>query len=419
MDRSIAPEFVIPDEFTIQQAEKVVLSNDVICHYVHAGDQELIKVELQFYAGNQVDAGTFSSLFVAKLLPEGTARRTSEEIAEAIAFHGAYLDISSGNEKLIVSVYSLNKHLAQVLDVVFDLISEPKFGEAEFQRVLSTETQRLAVSQEKTSFLASQEFKQKLFPEHYYGLSLTEEKINKLSTEQLSRFFDEHLKGQKFELFLSGCVDNKVLKLMDEKVSSMKFNNEHKAYQTIVHPHTPGFYKLAKEGSMQASVRYGFQTIEKTHEDFCKLSFVNELLGGYFGSRLMSNIREEKGFTYGVGSYLTQLKHSSFFQVLTDVKAEHALQTVEEIQREIKILQTVKVGEEEIERVRNYLFGSLASSLNTPFDLMDKYKSVHFFGLGYDYFDAYLSEMKEINSEDILQMANKYLSTDPVIVTCG
>lgn len=419
MDRSIAPEFIIPDEFIIQQAKKIVLSNDITCHYVHAGDQELIKVEFQFSGGNQSDQGTFNSLFTAKLLPEGTKKRSSEEISEAIAFHGAYLDISSGNEKLIVSVYTLNKHLDTVLDVILDLISNPTFGESEFDRVLSVQRQSLAVNKEKTSFLASQEFKKKLFPGHYYGSSLSEKHMGALSVETLKEYFVNNLEGQRFELFLSGHVPDSVLSLIDKKVTSLSFQEIKQKSVNSLLLHEPGSYKINKEESMQASVRFGFQTIQKTHKDFCKLSFVNELLGGYFGSRLMSNIREEKGFTYGIGSYLTQLKHAGFFQVLTDVKAEHATQTVEEIKKEIKILQTEKVGEEEIERVRNYLFGSLASSLNTPFDLMDKYKSILFFGLGYDYFESYLEEMKTISAEDILATANQYLSTDPVIVTCG
>jgi len=386
---------------------------------VNAGDQKLIKLEFHFLAGNQSDGGTFASLFTAKLFPEGTRNRSSEDIAESIAFHGAYLDISSGNEKLIVDVYVLVKHLDKILDVVLDVISNPIFGETEFARICDVQKQNLAVSNEKTSFLASQEFKKQLFPNHYYSLSLSQDDINSLTTDKLKQFYSSQLKGQKFELFLSGSVSDEVLKLVESRLSHLKFNNEIKQLTQELKSHLSGQYKLDKKDSLQASVRFGFQTIRKTHPDFCKLSFVNEILGGYFGSRLMSNIREEKGYTYGIGSYLTQLKHGSFFQILTDVKAEHSASTVEEIQKEIKTLQTEKVSVEEIDKVRNYLFGSLASSINTPFDLMDKYKSVHFFDLGYDYFKTYLEEMKSISSEDIIETANQYLSTDPVIVVCG
>ena len=133
----------------------------------------------------------------------------------------------------------------------------------------------------------------------------------------------------------------------------------------------------------------------------------------------MSNIREEKGFTYGIGSYITQLKHASFFQILTDVKAESASETVNEIKKEINRLKNELVSIEEIEKVRNYQFGSLASSINTPFDLMDKFKSIHFFDLGYDYFNQYLEGMKSMNPQGIKETAVEYLSTEPVIVVCG
>jgi predicted Zn-dependent peptidase len=139
---------------------------------------------------------------------------------------------------------------------------------------------------------------------------------------------------------------------------------------------------------------------------------MNTVLGGYFGSRLMANIREDKGYTYGIGSGSSSLNKGGAFFIATEVGADVCRAAVNEIEKEINILKTVLVPEGELSLVRNYMLGSLLGSLENIFSHADKFKNIYFFGLDYDYYDRYTEVVKSISSIEVMQMAKKYLDTD-------
>ena len=136
---------------------------------------------------------------------------------------------------------------------------------------------------------------------------------------------------------------------------------------------------------------------------------VNEILGGYFGSRLMRNIREDKGFTYGIRSGISNLKHAGFWSVSTEVKKQYRDQTINEIHKEIQLLKQTPVSEEELETVKNYMSGTFISAIDTPFALADKFKTIHYSGLDYDYYERYFQSINNITAERIQELSRKYL----------
>ena len=417
---SVAPQFVLKDNYNIKTVNSITLSNGIDCFYLRAGDQELVRLELHFDVGANAQTKAMQSFFAAKMLPEGTSNKSSSQIAEIVAFHGAYLEIVPGNEKTIITLYVLNKHIDPMVDLLLEIIGSPSFQQEDLDRVKQQRLQNLEVSYEKTSFLASRLYKQKLFGDHYYARMATKEFIETTQVEDLKLYFENNLKNKPFKVYVSGEVTEEILSKIDAKFSKLHFDaiafeaNEKTAFES-----EKGVFRLNKEGAMQASIVFGFPVMSKDHPDFCKFSFVNEVFGGYFGSRLMSNIREEKGFTYGIGSYISHYKYASFLQVSTDVKTEHADDTVNEIHKEMRLLQNEPTSADELEKVKNYLIGSFASSLNTPFDLMDKFKSIDFYGLDYSFYTHYISEVKNITASDVMEMANKYFSNDPTVVVCG
>lgn len=418
LDRSVAPSFVIPDKFNISVPKTIVFGNGVKCHYISAGEQPIVKLELHYNGGKLYDDKSFNSFFTAKLLTQGTKNKSAEQIAEFIAFHGAYLEITSGNEKVIITLYTISKHLTILSLFLKEIISESTFNDEDLERIKSIEIQNLLVNQSKTSYLASEDFRNKLFPNHYYSSGLNASIIESIDTSELKKFHQKYIQNSEMEIFVSGLVTDLELKIIEENFGKEEFDNVRAHKGLEIAPSDIGHRHIEKEDAMQASVRFGFQTINKTHSDYYGLSICNEILGGYFGSRLMSNIREDKGYTYGIGSYLVQMKHAAFFQISTDVKAEFVNETVTEIQKEIDLLCKQEVSKEELTKVRNYLFGSFASSLNTSFDLMEKFKTVHALGVGYEFYDDYFEVLRTISPNEILEISNKYLSANPVIVTC-
>ena len=150
----------------------------------------------------------------------------------------------------------------------------------------------------------------------------------------------------------------------------------------------------------------------RKHPDYFPMLLLNEILGGYFGSRLMKNIREEKGLTYGISSNLALFSQAGYFVIGTDVKREFTQQTIDEIHKEIKILQTELVDESELETVKNYMVGSFAGSLNTPFDIADRYKVIFSEKLPLDFYQNYIPNIQQISAIQLLEIANKYLGLE-------
>jgi predicted Zn-dependent peptidase len=153
----------------------------------------------------------------------------------------------------------------------------------------------------------------------------------------------------------------------------------------------------------------------KTHKDFHSLTVLNTILGGYFGSRLMTNIREDKGYTYGIGSGMIPLKKAGYFFISTEVGVEVCNKAIDEIYIEINRLRNESISEKELILVKNYMIGSFLRSIDGPFALANRFKSIMEYDLDYSYYDDYISTIKNIKASDLLNLANKYL--DPNSMT--
>jgi zinc protease len=418
LDRTKAPDFKIPKRFDFKKVESFSLSNGLVVNYLNAGVQPVIKLELSFVGGTSQDRGSFASFFTAKMLDKGTAKHSEEQIADFVAFRGASIEIISGNEKVILNVYSLVKHLEEICELLSEMINESQILADPLTRVCDIEYQNLILKESKTSHLASQKFVEELFPNHYYGKKLTSLHAKNQSQTEISQYYTQFFKYVKFGITLAGKIGNHELKLV-EQYFGQQTRVVAPGLQPVQQGHLAGEYQINKPDSLQASLRYGFQTIGKEHLDYPAFSIANEIFGGYFGSRLMSNIREEKGYTYGIGSYIVQLRNASYFQISTDIKAENAQDTLAEIKKEINLMCQELITEQELEKVRNYIFGSFANSLNSPFDLLDKFKAVDFIGLDYNFYHRYFEVLKEINPSQIRDIAQNYLTQKPVVVICG
>jgi predicted Zn-dependent peptidase len=172
---------------------------------------------------------------------------------------------------------------------------------------------------------------------------------------------------------------------------------------------------VEKEDSLQSSIRIGKRLFTRKHPDYFKMLVLNEVFGGYFGSRLMKNIREEKGYTYGISSNLVTLRHDGFLVMGTDVKKEFTGPTIDEVYKEMEVLRKEPVGEEELQTVKNYMIGSFAGSLNSPFAIADNFKTIYFEGMSYDFFEHYIENILDTSAQDLMQLANTYLQPDTML----
>jgi len=417
LDRTIAPEIKPLQNFKLKQAQTFKLSNGIPIHVLHDANTDAVKIEFILDAGAWTDTVLGVSGIAMKMLAEGTSKYTATEIAEKIASYGAFFEQHHGADRINLSVYTLSKFSAELVEMVKSMLLDSQMPEKELQKLIEIGKQTLGVNKEKTSFMATATFKEALFGKnHPYGHTSFENHLDSITSSQVVDFYQQYIKSlSSLQIFVSGGLNaEKAIALFEKSFGNIeigkipvenKFDISTKNQSIITN----------KEAALQSSVRLGKIHINRHHPDFLDFTVVNEVLGGYFGSRLMKNIREDKGYTYGIGSQINVFKHATYIAIGADVKKEAREATFAEIEKEIKILQTTLLDNEELNTVTNYMLGAFMGSISTPFALMDKYKMLQFNGLQYDYFDRYYQTLTTIQPERILALANQYLNYDDFV----
>jgi len=414
-DRNKIPALGKPALLELKEPENLRLQNGLEAFVIDAGTEAVTRVDLVVQAGSvhqkkKLVAGTVSSL-----LREGTKNFNSRQLAEKLDYFGAYFDVNTSKDTTTLTLFSLSKHLPDLLPVMAEMLKEAIFPQEELHIHLERNRQEFLVNIEKVRYKASLEFNQLVFGKNTaYGQVLQLEDYKNLNRDDLLDFYQTHFSPQKSYLILSGQVDDSVRNLAEkyfgnEWSAGKGVTDEHLNYATV-DPLKEQF--IEKKGSMQSAIRIGRQIVGKQHPDYNRFILLNTVLGGYFGSRLMSNLREDKGFTYGVSSFVANFLHNGYFSVATEVNAEHTEAALNEIYKEIKTLREQSVGEEELNLVKNYIYGTFLRNFDGPFALAERYKAVKDFGLGFDYYQKSLKEIMAIDSGQLIETANKYLQTE-------
>lgn len=406
LDRKTPPRFNRSLSFDLISPIVKKLANGIEIFFIPGGQQDVMKVELVFKAGRWYEHFSGAGYFSSHLLPKGTAQKSSFEIAEHFDQLGAHLEISPGLDVVSISLYALTQTAEKALKLLMEVLKEATFPEKEIEQSKSIYIQNLKVNNEKTSFQASKLFRKNLFGEtHPYGKELEELEVQDLTRIQLTGHRDEFM--QDVVVFASGKLDDKVQQLLIDEFSSWKTRPV--APKGI----TAGDHKLfheytEKEGSVQSSVRIGKKSLQRTHADYVEVLLLSHILGGYFGSRLMKNIREEKGLTYGIHASIHALQQDSYMLIGADVNKENVTVTFDEVRKELKRLRTEKIADDELEIARNHFIGSLQSELTTPFAHADKIRTIKLFGLPENYYQIMISKLDRTTSEDLIQIGEKH-----------
>ena len=316
-----------------------------------------------------------------------------------------------GKKRYVINRQPLSKHLESLLPLVVDILTESQFPEEEFRNLKNITLQNLKVNQAKTSYLASVGFRQNIFGDsHPYGRSLKENAITEISLNDLKRFYNEFYTYKNCQIILSGNGDQDFYALFNKYFGKNSWGNTSKKSQNYTIQTKTGLTIIEKENNLQSSIRIGRPMFTLAHEDYFKSYILTEVLGGYFGSRLMKNIREEKGYTYGIHANIISHQREGYFVIGTDVNKENTDNTISEIYKEIEILRSEPVPFDELETVKNYMLGSFFNSINTPFALADKFKMIHFNALDYSFYKKYIQTIQTITPEELKEMANKYFN---------
>jgi len=411
LNRTIAPDFKQVEHINLIKPEHIEYVNGCNLFHFNSGDQELVRIEWIFGNLRSNPENPLLNMAVNAMLTEGTETLTAAQIADRIDYYGAFLQVDYGYDNCTVTLYSLNKHLAKTLPIVYDVLNNSVFLVKEIETFAKTQQQKLQVGLQKNDVLARRQFNRALYGDTIYGHATEVADYQKLNQADMQTHFKQMYQPSNCIIIVAGKVDSELLGLMDVNFNANWKDNQGKAdtSQPELQPETEHFYFIEKPNALQSAIRMGLPTINRKHPDFPKVQVMNTVLGGYFGSRLMANIREDKGYTYGIGSAMTSLKQSGSIFIATEVGADVCKAALGEIEMEVNRLKIELIPEEELALVRNYMLGSLLGSLENVMSHADKFKNIYFSGLDYDYYDYYTETIKSITSEQILATAGQYL----------
>jgi len=415
IDRSVPPPSQPIKEVKLAQAQTHYLSNGVPVYYINAGKEPVVGIELLLpNAGTKYEAQPGNSFFTVKMLAEGTQRRSAFSISNFVDSYGAYLQLNPGIDYASLEIYTLKKYADALLSLVVELLTEATFPDDELEKLKAIQVQKIRVSNEKISVVASKKMRSVLFgADQPYGRTLTEEKVKLIEKASLWPFYQKNI-ASNWEVVVSGQVDDEVLTLLEKHIGTLSLEQLKTEPQNDVWSSLSGKKKhlVTKDNNLQSSLRIGMPFVPKSDPDFIPLRILNTVLGGYFGSRLMKNIREKKGLTYGIYSSIVSLQEASYLVIGTDVKKELTQEALTEIYREIDILRKQPIDEIELNTVKNYMAGRLLTSINTPFALAEKFKGVHLFGLDYSYYENYLKTIDTVNAATLQKLAQQYFAKE-------
>ena len=412
MDRTIQPEIQPLKNFHIQTPVRTTLPNGIPLTVINAGEQEVVRMDVLFSGGRWQQSQKLQALFTNRMLREGTTKYTAATIAEKLDYYGSWLELSSSSEYAYITVYSLNKYLAKTLEVVESMIKEPLFPQKELQTILDTNIQQYLVNTSKVDFLAHRSLLKSLYGEqHPCGKIVMEEDYHTITPEVLREFYERHYHSGNCSIFLSGKGTDDII----SRVTDM-FGIPFGQYQLQMPKSSFPFAAIPekrifteREDAMQSAVKMGCTTITREHPDYPKLRVLMTLFGGYFGSRLMSNIREDKGYTYGISAGVVFYPDSGLLIVSTETDNEYVEPLIQEVYHEIDRLHLDPVSAEELRIVRNYMLGEMCRSYESPFSLSDAWIFIATSGLKDDYFARSLQAVNEITPAEIQDLAQRYL----------
>jgi len=415
LDRSSIPGIKLLNQIPLDEAEIIELVPGIKAYLIKGGKKEVVKIQTFFKAGRWHESQKLVAQITATMLKEGTQTLSAKALAEKIDYYGASLSTKAHFDFASITISTMRKFLPQVMQIKREIIASSIFPEKELNITLNNLKQKLAVYKEKTSYLASTQFYKSIFGEnHPYGYDVDLEDYDQLSKEKLFRFYQAKYQSSYPTLYISGKFTDEDIQNIKECYTGLFTVNEQK--ETIVQPEFP-IYKaqtkvLYKKDAMQAAIRIGKPIVGKHHADRFALNILNIVLGGYFGSRLMSNIREDKGYTYSIYSSISSYLHNSYFLIGTEVGIDVCDEALREIFIEIERLQNEPIEQKELQLVKNYISGSLLRLIDGPFKTDNILRGLYDFGLDARYFQAYVDKVKHITAKEIQQCAQKYLKKE-------
>lgn len=408
------PDIIIPDSVEMPRAKCHTTKNGVRIYILDSEDFEVVRFSFIFHAGTSMQHKPFTASATVNMLSEGSHSKTAQEIAEMLDFYGSNYDANIDRDYAYLSFVSLSKFFDKTAEVAREIILYPAFNDKELQIYCSKRKQGLAIERQKIDVQSRELFGKALFGEkHPYGKTSSESEYDNITREDLIALYNELYTANNCFVVCSGRVTEEVLNTIDDIASSLPKGT----VMGVEFPATETNHRIFKEDdtALLSSIRIGRLLFERRHPDFVGMQVVATALGGYFGSRLMQNLREEHGYTYGVMAAMVNFEREGYLAIATQVAKEHRDDALREIYYEIERLQNELISEEELQMVKNMMIGEILRILDGPFGIADV--TIENIMCGYDNSatEQSVETILAITPEEIQRLAQKYLKREDLV----
>jgi len=386
--------------------------------YVLANDNfPIINLTVLTEAGGWYASQPGVDYLTTRMLLEGTKAKTSTQVTAYIAHYGAQITAYSKADYCRIELFCLSQHFSVMLALLKEILQTPSFLTKNLQQVQKLKCQSLKIEQEKNSCMLHKYFKEAMLEAyHPYGYNLTEQAINAVTAEDLKQYHSQVF-FTGLQVLCSGKVTKEDIVKICSEFEVLKIPTLAKPSYDFK-PKKPLKQHIPRPDSLQTAIGIGKLLFPKNHPDYWKMYITTELLGGYFGSRLMRNIREEKGYTYHIYATLIPLRETTYFFIATEAIKKYTQQVCSEIYKEITRLQTQPVEWPELDNLKNYMIGHFLNQINDPFSIMQHFEAAHLHGLEQTFYRHFFTTLRQLTPEDIQQMAQKYMALDSLTEIC-
>ncbi len=417
LNRTQAPPIIDATEFNLKlkRYNYFELDNGVPVYAIDAGAQDVLQVEMVFYAGNFFEKNKGIAATTNFLLKNGTSTRTAFQLNETFDYYGASCSRACYNETATLNLHTLSKHTDKILPLVNDMLTNANFPEEELAIYKQNCKQRLTVNLQKAEFVAGRKIDSIIYgEEHPYGRYSNADDLDAINIDAVKEFYKQHYLQGTCAIFIAGKLPANIEVLLNENFGKLNLSKPNFVVSPIKTTHAiEKKYRIQNdENAVQGAIRIAQPFPNRLHPDFKKVIVLNTVYGGFFGSRLMSNIREEKGYTYGIYSYLQNHLQESAWLISTEAGKDVCDATIEEIYKEMKIIREELIDEEELSLVRNYMIGGILGDLDGPFQIIAKWKNIILNNLDEKYFYDSVEAIKSTSAEELQALAQKYLQPE-------
>ncbi len=422
--RKNPPQTPAPRPFKLPTVSSYKLDNGLTVELLEDHRVPFVTVELGIKAGSALEPRDLLGLssMTASMLSEGTKKLKSKDIAEEVDFIGGGLRASADADFTIVVASSLSKYSDRLFNIMSDVVLNPSFPEDELKLKKTNLLQELIMKRSEPDFLVSERFAKVVYGEHPYSVVAPEpETVERISKADLEKYHAAQYVPNNAVLIVVGDFDKTKLEatIKNSFGSSVWPSGSIETAKIQAAPKLNGkhIYLVDRPGSVQSTLRIGNLGLNKTNPDFFPMLVANQILGGASHSRLFTNIRENKGYTYGAYSGFSARKDPGSFAASADVRTEVTTPSLQEFIYELEKIRNLKVEDKEMADAKNYLTGSFQLGLETQAGLAQRLLEVQLYDLPANYLETYTDKVMTVNPDDVRRVARKYIDLDNMVIT--